>query len=204
VIVRAVIFDSGGVLEKVDEDGNWLSRWQNRLHLTESELTAALDRVDPDDLIAVGGLTEGEFRGRYAEVLGLNGTQTEEFMQDMWDWYCGDLDEVMVRFVSGLRPRYATAVVTNSADGARREEQSRFGLGDLVDTIIYSHEVGIAKPNPRLFTLACERLQVEAAECVLLDDTPEVIDVARELGMRAVLHRDTPTSIAEVTALLGE
>jgi epoxide hydrolase-like predicted phosphatase len=204
VIVRAVIFDGGGVLEKVDEDGVWLSRWQSRLHLSEAEFTAALDRVDPEGLIAVGGLTEEEFRRRYAEALGLNGTQTEEFMQDMWDWYCGELDEVMVRFVSSLRPKYTTAIVTNSADGARREEQSRYRLGDLVDTIIYSHEVGIAKPDPGILTRTCERLRVDATECVLLDDTPEVIDAARQLGMRAVLHRDTETSIAEVAALLRE
>jgi putative hydrolase of the HAD superfamily len=204
VIVRAVIFDGGGVLAKVDKDGGWLSRWQRRLHLSEQEFAMALDRVDPDGLIAVGGLTEGEFRQRYAEALGLTGTQTEEFMQDMWDWYCGELDEVMVRFVSALRPKYTTAIVTNSADGARREEQSRYRLGDLVDTIIYSHEVGIAKPDPRILTFTCERLKVQPTECVMLDDTPEVVDAARRLGMHAVVHRDTETSITEVSALLRE
>lgn len=201
--VTAVVFDVGGVLERMDEEGTWLSRWQRRLGMAEPEFTAALQQVDPNEQILVGGLTEGQFRNRYARALGLTGTQTEEFMQDMWDWYCGELDERMVDFVAGLRPRYTTAILSNSADGARREEQSRYGLADLVDIIVYSHEVGMAKPDPRVFALTCERLGVAPGDCVLLDDAEENVEAAREFGMQAVLHEDTEVSIAAVTALFG-
>jgi epoxide hydrolase-like predicted phosphatase len=202
VTVAAVVFDVGGVLERVDEEGAWLAAWQRRLGMDEAAFGAALEQVDPDGQILVGGLTEAQFRRRYAEALGLTGTQTEEFMQDMWDWYCGELDERMVAFVTGLRPRYATAILSNSADGARREEQSRYRFGDLVDTIVYSHEVGVAKPDPQVFALTVERLGVAAGSCVLLDDAPENVEAARAFGMQAVLHTDAEDSIAAITALL--
>jgi epoxide hydrolase-like predicted phosphatase len=204
VTVRAVVFDVGGVLERVDEEGAWLSSWQRRLGMSEPDFADALHQVDPEEQIHVGGLTEAQFRRRYADALGLTGTQTEEFMQDLWDWYCGELDERMATFAAGLRPRYATAILSNSADGARREEQSRYRLGDLVDMIVYSHEVGMAKPDPRVFALTCERLGVGPEACVLLDDAEANVEAARAFGMQAVLHEDTQRSIDAVTALLAE
>ncbi len=120
----------------------------------------------------------------------------------MWDWYCGELDEELVRYVAGLRPAYKTAILSNSADGARREEQRRYGFEQLVDTIVYSHEVGLAKPDPRIYALACERLEVAPGEMVFLDDVATIVESARAFGIHAVHHRRTPDSIAAINTLL--
>ena len=204
--VRAVVVDIGGVLERTEPPGALLARWQRRLGLADGAdadgMRAALSQVDPDGLMDTGGMTEAEYRQRYAAALGLTPAQVEPFMLDLWDWYCGELDAEMTAYVASLRPRYATAIVSNSADGARREEQERYGFADLVDTIIYSHEVGLAKPDPRIFALACERLGVDPGEVAFLDDTQVNIDAASSFGMHAVLHRSTPESISAISTLL--
>jgi putative hydrolase of the HAD superfamily len=201
--VRAVVVDIGGVLERCEPPSALLARWQRRLGtLGEADLRAALAPVDPDGLMETGGLTEAEYQRRYAAALGLTSAQVQPFMRDLWDWYCGELDAEMAAYVASLRPRYATAIVSNSADGARREEQERYGFENLVDTIIYSHEVGIAKPDPRIFALVCERLGVAPGEVVFLDDVPVIVDAAAAFGMQAVLHRGTPASISAISALL--
>lgn len=101
-----------------------------------------------------------------------------------------------------MRPRVRTALLSNSADGARREEQARYGLPDLVDVTVYSHEVGLAKPDPAVFLLTCARLGVAPAEAVLVDDQPANVAAAQEVGMAVVLHRSTATTIAAVDQLL--
>jgi epoxide hydrolase-like predicted phosphatase len=202
VAVRAVVVDVGGVLERVGPPDVLTVRWRRRLGLSRTGFQAALRRVDPDNVIETGGLTEAEFQQRYAEALGLSRAQSVEFLADMWDWYCGELDSQLTAYVASLRPRCRTAILTNSADGARREEQVRYSFDNLVDTIIYSHEVGLAKPDPRIFALTCDRLRVRPSEAAFLDDAEENIEAAREFGLQAVLHRSTPTSIASINALI--
>ena len=125
-------------------------------------------------------------------------------MAEMWDAYCGERDVVLRDFAAGLRPKFATAILSNSADGARREEQRRYGFEELVDVIVYSHEVGVAKPDPAIFRLTQERLGVEAHEIVFLDDHDPHVQTARAFGWHAVWHRDTAASINEITATIEQ
>lgn len=200
--IRAVVFDVGGVLERVDTM-QWLEVWPERLGLTAQEFHACLERVDPTGRVVTGELSEAQYRQRYQSMLGLNDEQTSEFLDQMWDWYCGELDQQLCDYVATLRPTYKTAILSNSADGARREEQVRYGFEELLDTIIYSHEVGLAKPDPRIYALTCERLGVAPGETVLLDDVPENVDAALACGWHAVLHHTTPESISEINRLLA-
>ena len=169
--------------------------------MSEAEFEAALASVDPDGVSGVGGLSEAEMAGKYAAALGLSAAQTAEFMADMWDWYCGELDTELVRFAASLRPRFRTGILSNSVDGARREEQARYQFEELVDIVVYSHEAGVAKPDPRAFRLLCERLGVQPDELIFLDDVPGHIEAACALGIHGIVHVAAPESIAAVEAL---
>ncbi|MGZ4472865.1 MAG: HAD family hydrolase [Nocardioidaceae bacterium] len=203
--VRALVFDVGGVLEVVDDDAwpqTWVHRWRTHVGLTEAAFAEAMAAHEPLGDMATGQATEAEFRALYAAVLGLDDATADRMMREMWDAYCGRLDEPLCAFVATLRPSYITAILSNSADGARREEQARYGFEQLVDLVLYSHEVGVAKPDPAVYALTCERLGVRPEEVLLLDDVPANVEAARELGWHALLHTDTARSVREITALL--
>ncbi|HUZ35515.1 MAG TPA: HAD family phosphatase [Streptosporangiaceae bacterium] len=200
--VRAVAFDIGGVLEEVAPPDQWLGSWQRRLGMSADGFEAALAGVDPGGLITTGGLSEAKIRQRYADALGLPEAAAQEFMADLWDWYCGELDEDLTAFAASLRPGCATAILSNSADGARREEQARYAFADLFDVIVYSHEVRLAKPDPQIYQLLCAELDVAPAELVFLDDVPENVEAALDLGIRGILHHSTPESISAIGSLL--
>jgi putative hydrolase of the HAD superfamily len=202
VTVRAVFFDIGGVLERVGPP-SWTRTWRSRLGLNQSEFDAAVSQVDPDGLAQIGGFTEADMRRSYREALRLSPAQVDELMAGIWDWYCGELDEQLVAYVRRLRPRVRTGIVSNSADGARREETRRYAFPDLVDDIVYSHEVGLAKPSAAIYALACERLAVEPAEAVFVDDVAANVEGAARAGLRAVLHESTAATIRTVDALLA-
>jgi putative hydrolase of the HAD superfamily len=203
--IRAVVFDIGGVLERVEDDAwpeLWIKRWEGRMNLPEGHLMAALAEHEPVGDVVTGGMSEAQMRAMYAEALGLDAEQADEMMAEMWDAYCGELDVDLRDFAAGLRPTYSTAILSNSADGARREEQRRYGFEELVDVIVYSHEVGLAKPDPAVFRLTEERLGVQPHEIVFLDDHDGHVEAARRLGWHAVHHRTTAESIQQIRQLL--
>lgn len=200
-MIRAVAFDIGGVLERVGEP-DFVESWRVRLEMSPDRFTEVMAGIDPQDQIGTGEISEVEYRRLYESRLGLSGGQVEEFFADMWDWYCGTLDETLLAYAASLRPAYKTCIISNSSDGARREEQARYGFDQLVDEIIYSHEVGFAKPDPRIYELACKRLGVAYDELVFVDDTPGIVDAARELGIYAIHHLDTTVTIAAIEARL--
>lgn len=202
--IRAVGFDIGSVLERIDPIEEFHDRWRTRLAMTGPDFDAALASVDPDGLAETGGLTEAQYLGQYAAALGLSQAQRAEFTADLWDWYCGELDTGLVAYAASLRPRVRTGILSNSADGARREEQARYGFEQLVDVIVYSHEAGVAKPDPRAFLLLCDELGVRPDELAFLDDVPGHIDAARALGIHGIVHVSTPASITAIEDLLGQ
>jgi len=204
--LRAVVFDIGGVLERVDDDAwpeIWVRRWEDRRGLAPGALQAGLARHAPAGSVVVGEVSEAQMRAMYTAALGLSEDEADAMMTEMWDAYCGELDVAMRDFAASLRPSYKTGILSNSADGARREEQRRYGFEQLVDVIVYSHEVRLAKPDPRVYRLTEQRLAVQPAEVVFVDDALANVEAARELGWTAVHHRDTEQTIAEVSRLLA-
>src|SRR5580692_6404451 len=134
--------------------------------------------------------------------LGLDAGQLRAFLADLWTEYLGTLNTGLAGYFASLRPRYRTGIISNSFVGARQREQQRYGFGDMTDLIVYSHEAGMSKPDPRIYQLACDGLGVPAADMVFLDDLPDNVTAARLAGMHGVLFEDTGQAIADIQALL--
>lgn len=203
--VQAVVFDVGGVLEIVDDatwPEQWLRRWAGRARIPMTTVKLRLARHKSGKGHSVGSITEAQMRAMYSEVLDLPPAEADQMMAEMWDLYCGTLNTDMYRFCASLRPRYRTGILSNSTDGARREEQRRYGFEQLVDVLVYSHEVGVAKPDPAIYRLTAEKLGVPEGEVILIDDVAENVEAASDCGWIAVLHRDSATTINEVRRLL--
>jgi putative hydrolase of the HAD superfamily len=198
------VFDLGGVLERIDDFESVLAAtWLERLAMSPAEFSAALAAIDPDNLSETGQMSEAEWAARCAARLQLSPEQQREFSANVWDWYCGELDQELMAFAASLQPRVRTAIISNSADGARREELARYDLDKSFDPIIYSHEVGMAKPDPAIFELACSLMGVSPAQMIFVDDVPGHIAAAHSLGIHGILHRSTPETIALVSSLMA-
>jgi epoxide hydrolase-like predicted phosphatase len=103
-----------------------------------------------------------------------------------------------------MRSRFRVGLLSNSFLGAREREEARYGLSARVDFVVYSHEVGLAKPNRRIYELACERFGLSPDEVIFVDDVPSNVDAARALGMSAVHFRDTASALRELGEQIGE
>ena len=196
-------FDVGGVLRRAGPVRDFEKAWQERLGMTQAEFGRALASVDPDGLAFTGHMSLTQFKARHSIALGLSAAAADEFMAEMWAMSDGEIDAELAAYAASLRPRYCTAILSDAIDGSRRWNQERYGFEQLVDVIIYSYEVGLAKPDPMIYQLLCDRLAVSPAEVVFLDDRPENVQGACELGIHALLHESTAQSIKAVDALLA-
>lgn len=59
-------------------------------------------------------------------------------------------------------------------------------LGRLVDIAVFSSDEGLAKPDPRIYQIALDRLGLRAAECLYVDDSVRALDGAATVGLRAI------------------
>jgi putative hydrolase of the HAD superfamily len=198
--IRAIILDIGGVLEITPDPQmtGLIKRWGERLRLKPGELAERLERMG--DSGTLGTCTEEEWLRDLRAVTGMAQAQCDEFMAEFWIEYLGELNVELVQFLATLRPRYPIALLSNSFLGAREREQERYHFQDMTDLIIYSHEVGLAKPDPRIFQLTCERLGLPPHDTLFLDDYEPNVSAARTFGMPAILFGDTSKAIAEIRA----
>jgi putative hydrolase of the HAD superfamily len=123
----------------------------------------------------------------------------------------GDLRPRMVEVLMRCKDHYRVACITNnvkSGNGpgmARTTEQAARvrEVMALFDLVVESSKEGVRKPDPRIYTLACDRLQVLPREAVFLDDLGINLKPARELGMKTIKVNSEAQAIAELGALLG-
>ena len=131
----------------------------------------------------------------------------------------GDLRPEMVEVVRRCSDRWATALLTNniasmatsgvspaSSDGESAAAQGpRTDYAEVIsyfDVIVESSVVGVRKPEPRFYEIACELASVRPERVVFLDDLGVNLKPAREMGMRTIKVADVDTAIAELEAIL--
>jgi putative hydrolase of the HAD superfamily len=97
--------------------------------------------------------------------------------------------------VAGLR----TGLLSNSWGDS---DYPRHELAEMFDAVVISADVGMRKPEERIFLHAAALLELEPSECVFVDDVEANIIAAEAVGMTGVLHRDPDTTLARLTELL--
>jgi len=97
------------------------------------------------------------------------------------------IDTGFYQVAARLQPYYQLAMVSNDLAEWSRYLQDKFSLGRYLSVAVVSGEQGIKKPDPRLYQLALQRLQLPAADCAYVDDRRENLDAAAALGMRPIL-----------------
>ena len=197
--IRAIVFDIGGVLEITPNLGVD-AKWEQKLHLEPGEINKRLNQVWKGG--SMGTISEEQIHKSIGEIMEMSEALVNEYMEDVWREYLGALNVELADYFRSLRPKYKTAIISNSFVGAREKEAEHYQFDTICDFIIYSHEVGLRKPDPRIFTLTCERLGLQPSEVIFLDDHDEVMTSARELGIYCIQFRDNAQAIADIEACI--
>jgi putative hydrolase of the HAD superfamily len=121
----------------------------------------------------------------------------------------GEIRPAMVEALRRCRQVFRTACITNnfgdlgpSVVSPERERAWREVTG-LFDFVLESSKVGVRKPEPAIYHMACERLGIAPSEAVYLDDLGINLKPAKALGMTTIKVTDPDIAIAELERVTG-
>jgi epoxide hydrolase-like predicted phosphatase len=198
--IRAVFWDIGGVIVRT-HDWSGRFRWEKQIGLQPHELERIVFRGEMGKRAAIGQATADDVWTWILNHLGLPESYRLSLQRD---FFSGDqVDLELVTFIRSLRSTYMTGVISNAWPEARLWLENEWRIADAFDQIVISAEVGVTKPDPRIFHLALDGLDVTPMESVFIDDFNENVNAAHELGMHAILFRNPEQIIAELQQLLG-
>ncbi len=201
--VQAVIFDWGGVIEPLTDEAHDVA-WAQRLGI-EMGVFAETLWGKAWRQFSVGGISSESYYQKVAEGLGFSSAKAAERFAN--EFYADKrLNLTVLDAARHLRGRYQVALLSNAWPGQVEHIRETFGVDLNADFDVYvnSADVGLRKPDPAIYHLTLNRLDIAPHQAVFLDDLIRNVDAAREVGIHALQFVDPDTSLAMLGTLLGE
>jgi HAD superfamily hydrolase (TIGR01509 family) len=196
--VRAVLCGVEDVLLRLPQpvgDGSW----ERRLGLTQDTLQDDIRRAPAAWRATIGLATDADVWMELACLYRLHADEVRALAGDFAaSW---ELDTELAHFLHDLRPCRKIALVSNAWPGAQANYRA-CGLDAIADAILISAEVGLAKPDTRIYELAAERLDLAPEECLFVDACPNHVAGARDAGLQAILFESREQIIVAICAAL--
>lgn len=197
-MIRAVYFDVGGVLLRSESEVE-RRKWEKRLGLPEKKLAEIVFDNPVAALATVGRATSAEVWAEVGRQLNLGPEPLEALRADFFRGDAFDVD--LLAFIRSLRPRVKTGLISNAWPDAQESTQ-RCLNSTVFDTLLFSAQEGMRKPDAEIYRRALARLGVAPAEAVFVDDVQANIDGARAVGMVGVRFTGPAEVRGEITRLI--
>jgi HAD superfamily hydrolase (TIGR01509 family) len=181
-VIRAVVFDMDGVL--INSHPAHLAAWKVFLHsrgnqVSDEELGFILEGRTRSEILRhfFGNLVERD--------LHEYGRQKDEIFRRMEH----QIEAIpgVIHFLEDLNQRSISVAVATSASEIRTASTiERMGIAEHFRAVITASDVSNGKPDPMVYRLACDRLNVAPGQALAFDDAPAGIQSARCAGMRCI------------------
>jgi putative hydrolase of the HAD superfamily len=202
VVIRAVMFDFGGVISSSPFDAFAHLETERGL---PPRFIRAVNTTNPHEnawaRLERGELSVDAFGSEWAAEARALGHELDGRL--VLERLGGEIRPQMVAAIKACRTAYKTACLTNnfaSAESVVSDEVA--AVYALFDAVLESRVLGVRKPDPRFYRLACAAIGVEPEESVFLDDLGINLKPARALGMRTIKVTDPDQALAELESVL--
>jgi putative hydrolase of the HAD superfamily len=202
--VAGVLFDIGGVVQ--DSPLHAIARYErdhglprdviNRAVVASGE-TGAWSRLERGELTVQAWCAPFEADCR-AHGVAVDGQRLMQYIAE-----AGRERPQMLRAIARLRARGLRVGALTNNWAREDKEPAPHRLRPHFDVVIESQAVGMRKPDPRIYQLACRELGVAPAETAFLDDIGLNLKSARALGMQTIKVGDPDLALRELAALVG-
>jgi len=210
-IFQAVIWDFGGVITSSPFEA--FNRYEAAKGLPENFIRS-INSTNPDDnawaLFERSEIDAAQFDTAFLQEAEARGHSVRG--ADVLALLAGDVRPEMVAVLDRLKADgYRIACITNnvktgSGAGMARNVEKAEEIQQVLarfEHVIESSVVGVRKPDPAIYLMACDKLGVEPRDCIFLDDLGINLKPARALGMATIKVAAAAPAIEELASLLG-
>jgi putative hydrolase of the HAD superfamily len=211
VAIKAVIWDFGGVFTTSPFEA--FNRFEASRGLP-ADLIRTINATNPHEnawaLFERSEIDAAGFDAMFAAEAKALGHDVRG--ADVLPLLSGDLRPRVVRALELCRERFTCACITNNIAGAGHgagmaaTAETAARVSDVMasfDAVIESSKIGIRKPDPRIYQMMCELLEVAPAACVYIDDLGVNCKPAAELGMTAIKFVSEDQAMADLGRVTG-
>ncbi|MFN2304487.1 MAG: HAD-IA family hydrolase [Anaerolineales bacterium] len=200
---KAIVVDIGGVILRT-EDPTKRNKLEEKYGLLPGGAHELVFNSKPAKLSTIGAVSSEKIWQHVAQQLELAPQALEEFKNDFW---LGDqIDHTLIQFLQKCRPQYKTALLSNAWLDARHIFAQNYGIqeGKTVDKILISSELGVAKPDPKIFHILSDTIDCRFDEMIFVDDFIENIQSAHALGITTIHYHSGIDLICEIKLRLSK
>jgi len=187
-MIKAIIFDCFGVLTT--------DTWKDFVDSLPPEADVQTAR-DFNRAYGAGVISRDEFMEGVQAATGRQPREVERLLEHEIT-----KNTKLLNYIAELGTGYKIGLLSNIGTNWIRTTFLTAAEQNLFDTMVMSFEVGMTKPEPEMFTLICERLNVAPGETIMIDDMPSYIEGARLAGLKGVIYVDFGQFKRDLQALL--
>lgn len=196
--IKAIFFDLGGVILRT-ENRTPRANLAREFGMSYEEMDRFVFECESSGQASIGKLTA---EAHWLDVTHrLNRPETDmPYIRDTF--FGGDLiDQNIINLLRVLRKTHKTGLISNAWNDLRNWLAVN-QIEDAFDHLTISAEVGIAKPDARIYQFALDQLGVKPAEAVFVDDVEKNITGCEAIGMHGILFRNASQTIGDIKQIL--
>jgi epoxide hydrolase-like predicted phosphatase len=114
------------------------------------------------------------------------------------------IDLRLLERIQELRTNYKIGLLSNIGKGGAERYFADIDTKKYFDDMVLSGEVGLVKPDHRIYELAAERLGLAPSECIFIDDSQRNAEAAEETGMRSIVYGTFEQFDRELNQILSQ
>jgi epoxide hydrolase-like predicted phosphatase len=196
--IRAVFFDFGGVIVRTEYQTP-RQQLAERLGMEYDDLDRIVFDSETGRQASIGAITALQ---HWESVMKRLKRPYEEMSAIRDEFFAGDIvDHQILNFLRGLRGKYVTGLISNAWSDLR-DYLIREKMDDAFDQITISAEVGVAKPEAKIFQVALKQAGVSPNEAVFVDDFYVNIEGCEKVGMKGIHFKDASSALQQLKLLL--
>lgn len=184
-MIRGAIFDIGGVV------GNGVGGYMRRditktLGITDKQYEETCHKLVP--LFIIGKITEKEFWKRFTALI----ETTRSVPENLWSREFAKRRKPrkeIIRIIKELKRNGIKLASLSNVTRPHAEVNEKKGVYKPFEIKIHSFDVGLRKPDPKIYKLALTKLSLIPAETVFIDNKLENVEGARKLGIKSIFYK---------------